>query len=60
MCAHLENFCCCCSTGSSIPTFSKQTTVYVLSRYIVAKVLTWHIAREYVAIACRDTLLSHR
>ena len=38
----------------------KQTTVYVLPRYIVAKVLTCHIARKYVAIACRDTLLCHR
>ena len=39
--------------------FLEQTTVYsVLPRYIVAKVLTCHIAREYVAIACRDTLPS--
>ena len=38
----------------------KQTSVYVLSRYIVAKVLTCHIARKYVAIACGATLLCHR
>lgn len=29
----------------------KQTTVYVPPRYTVAKVLTCHIARKYVAIA---------